>query len=132
VLVVEDGPTLTHGGMPWGAGLVAARAAGAQIVDPRPFAAAGFRQTFAHHPHIGPVLPALGYSPEQVEALRQSIGATPADVVVAATPIDLAALIAMDKPVVRARYDFAEMEMPGLAGIVADFLASRRPCTSAG
>ncbi len=128
VLVVEDGPTLTHGGMPWGAGYVAAQRAGAQLVDPRPFLAAGLREAFARYPHIGPVLPALGYSPGQVEALRQTIVATPADVVVAATPIDLAALIEVDKPVVRARYDYAERGGPGLAGILADFLASRKPC----
>jgi predicted GTPase len=123
VLVVEDGPTLTHGGMPWGAGHVAASRAGATIVDPRPFAAPGLREVFAAFPHIGPVLPALGYSPAQVEALRQSIATTPADVVVAATPIDLAALIEIDKPVVRVRYEFAEMAAPGLAGIVRDFLS---------
>ncbi|RLJ64704.1 cyclic 2,3-diphosphoglycerate synthase [Sulfurisoma sediminicola] len=123
VLVVEDGPTLTHGGMPWGAGHVAALRAGAQLVDPRPYAAPGLREAFAAYPHIGPVLPALGYSPAQVEALRQSIAATPADVVVAATPIDLAALIEIDKPVVRVRYEFAEMEVPGLVGAVRDFLA---------
>jgi predicted GTPase len=123
VLVVEDGPTLTHGGMPWGAGHVAALRAGAQLVDPRTYAAPGLREAFVAFPHIGPVLPALGYSPAQVEALRQSIAATPADVVVAATPIDLAALIEIDKPVVRVRYEFAETEAPGLAGIVGDFLA---------
>jgi predicted GTPase len=122
VLVVEDGPTLTHGGMPWGAGHVAALAAGGTLVDPRPYAVAGIREAFVQYPHIGPVLPALGYSPEQVAALRQSVRATPAEVVVAATPIDLAALLDLDRPVVRARYEFAEAETPGLAGIVADFL----------
>jgi predicted GTPase len=123
VLVVEDGPTVTHGGMPWGAGHVAALRAGATIVDPRPFAAPLLRETYERYPHIGAVLPALGYSREQLEALRQTIDATPADVVVAATPIDLAALIRLNKPVLRARYEFAETATPGLAGIVADFLA---------
>jgi predicted GTPase len=132
VLVVEDGPTLTHGGMPWGAGHVAALAAGAQLVDPRPYAVGGMREAYTRYPHIGPVLPALGYSPAQVEDLRQSIRATPAELVIAATPIDLAALIDIDKPVLRVRYEFAEVETPGLAGIVAGFLASRRPCTSWG
>ncbi len=125
VLVVEDGPTVTHGGMPWGAGHVAALREGAVLVDPRPYAAPLLHEVYARYPHIGAVLPALGYSREQLEALRQTIDATPADVVVAATPIDLAALIRLNKPVVRARYEFAEIETPGLAGIVAEFLERR-------
>jgi predicted GTPase len=123
VVVVEDGPTLTHGGMPWGAGHLAAQRAGAGIVDPRPFAGPALRAVFARHPHIGAVLPAVGYAPEQLEALRQALNATPADLVVSATPIDLAALIEVHKPVVRARYAFAEMETPGLAGVVEAFLS---------
>ncbi|MBS1157108.1 MAG: putative cytoplasmic protein [Proteobacteria bacterium] len=122
VLVVEDGPTVTHGDMPWGAGFVAATAAGAQIIDPRPFAAPLLAAAYAQYPHLGAVLPALGYSPEQLEALQQSINAAPVDLVVAATPIDLGALLSLNKPVVRARYEFAEMDEPGLAGIVKDFL----------
>ncbi|PKO71876.1 MAG: GTPase [Betaproteobacteria bacterium HGW-Betaproteobacteria-14] len=123
VLVVEDGPTLTHGGMPWGAGHVAALQAGAEIVDPRPFAGPDIRALYARYPHIGEVLPAAGYSRTQLDALRQAINATPADIVVSATPIDLAALIQVHKPVVRARYEFAEVETPGLAGAVEAFLA---------
>jgi predicted GTPase len=123
VLVVEDGPTLTHGGMPWGAGHLAALQAGAEIVDPRPFAAPAIRAVYARHPHIGNVLPAVGYARGELDALRQTINATPADLVVSATPIDLAALIQVHKPVVRARYEFAEMETPGLAGAVEAFLA---------
>ena len=123
VLVVEDGPTLTHGGMPWGAGHAAALQAGAEIVDPRPFAGPAIRAIYSRHPHIGEVLPATGYSREQLDALRQTINATPADLVVSATPIDLAALIQVHKPVVRARYEFAEIETPGLAGAVDAFLA---------
>ena len=123
VLVVEDGPTLTHGGMPWGAGHAAALQAGAVIVDPRPFAGPAIRAIYSRHPHIGEVLPATGYSREQLDALRQTINATPADLVVSATPIDLAALIQVHKPVVRARYEFAEIETPGLAGAVDAFLA---------
>lgn len=122
-LVVEDGPTLTHGGMPWGAGHVAALQAGAEIVDPRPFAGPALRALYTRYPHIGDVLPAAGYTREQLEALRQTINATPADVVVSATPIDLAALIQVHKPVVRARYEFAELDTPGLAGVVEAFLA---------
>jgi predicted GTPase len=123
VLVVEDGPTLTHGGMPWGAGHLAALRAGAEIVDPRPFAGPAIRALYTRYQHIGEVLPATGYSREQLDALRQTINATPADFVVSATPIDLAALIEVHKPVVRARYEFAEMESPGLAGAVDAFLA---------
>ncbi len=122
VLVVEDGPTLTHGGMPWGAGHVAALQAGAEIVDPRPYAGPAIRALYTRYPHIGDVLPATGYSREQLEALRQTINATPADVVVSATPIDLAALIQVHKPVVRARYEFAEVESPGLAGALDAFI----------
>jgi len=123
VLVVEDGPTLTHGGMPWGAGHLAALRAGATIVDPRPFAGPAIRSLYTRYPHIGEVLPATGYSREQLDALRQAINATPADLVVSATPIDLAALVQAHKPVVRARYEFAEAESPGLAGAVDAFLS---------
>jgi len=98
VLVVEDGPSTTHGGMPYGAGYVAAVRAGAErIVDPRPYAAPQIAAAYARYPHLGPVLPALGYSPAQVEALQATIAAVPADVVVSGTPIDLAALIRPDK-----------------------------------
>ncbi len=123
VLVVEDGPTITHGGMPHGAGYVAALAAGASIVDPRAGATPEIAAVYAAYPHIGAVLPAMGYSPEQREALARTINAAAADVVVAATPIDLAALLALDKPVVRARYEYADREMPGLAAHIERFLA---------
>ena len=123
VLVIEDGPTTTHGGMPYGAGHVAAtRALAAQIVNPRPHAAPRIAAVYAAHPHLGAVLPAMGYSAPQLADLAQTINATPADVVVSATPIDLAALICVNKPVIRARYEFADMEDPGLAGIVEDYL----------
>ena len=126
VLVVEDGPTITHGGMPHGAGYLAAMQAGAAtIVDPRASAAPEIAAVYAQYPHIGLVLPAMGYSPAQLEALRRTINAARADAVVAATPIDLAALIALDKPVVRARYEFADSETPGLAAELDRFLAGR-------
>jgi len=124
VLVVEDGPTLTHGGMPYGAGWVAAtRAGAATIVDPRRSASPGVRAIFARYPHIGPVLPAVGYDADQLEGLRETINAAAADVVVAATPLDLAALIALEKPVVRARYEFADAGEPTLGSLVDAFLA---------
>jgi len=126
VLVIEDGPTITHGGMPHGAGYVAALQAGAAaIVDPRASAAPEIAAVYAQYPHIGPVLPAMGYSPAQLEALRQTINNARADVVVAATPIDLAALIDLDRPVVRARYEFVDSETPGLAAELDRFLAGR-------
>jgi predicted GTPase len=119
VLAIEDGPTVTHGGMPYGAAFVAAeRAHAARIVDPRPWAAPDIAAVYVRYPHIGAVLPAMGYTPAQLEALRATIDATEADFVVAGTPIDLAALIKVNKPVLRARYDFAEVELPGLWGAV--------------
>jgi predicted GTPase len=126
VLVIEDGPTLTHGGMAHGAGYLAALRAGAQsIVDPRPAAVPEIAAVYAQFPHIGSVLPAVGYSPAQLDALRRTIEATAAEVVVAATPVDLAALLGIAKPVVRARYEFQDLDSPGLRGSVEHFLASR-------
>ena len=122
VLVVEDGPTLTHGGMGYGAGHVAAVAAQANIVDPRSYATAEIAAVYAEYPHIGPVLPAVGYHPAQLRALSDTIRAVPADVVVAATPCNLAALIDIDKPVIRARYEFAEPGEPQLSSLIDTFL----------
>ena len=127
VLVVEDGPTLTHGGMAYGAGSVAARAAGvAEIIDPRPFAAPDIARLYDAYPHIGPVLPAVGYSPQQLAALRDTINASNAEVVVSATPADLTRLIAIRKPVVRARYEFEERGEPRLGELVDRFLRAHR------
>jgi len=123
VLVVEDGPTITHGGMPYGAGFVAAtQAEAAEIVDPRPGAAPEIAAVYAQYPHIGPVLPAVGYSPQQLRALGETIDAAAADVVVAATPADLAALVPIRTPVVRVTYEFAEVGEPRLSDLVTDFL----------
>lgn len=120
VLAVDDGPTLTHGGMAYGAGYVAAREAGAgELVDPRPFATPAIAAAFARYPHLGAVLPALGYGDEQVAELRATIEAAPPDVVVVAgTPIDLAALLHLDRPVVRARYEYADAGEPSLGAII--------------
>jgi predicted GTPase len=124
VLVVEDGPSITHGGMAYGAGTVAAtRARAAEIVDPRAFATPEMAAVYADYPHIGRVLPAVGYGAGQLEALRATIERADVDVVVAATPIDLAAVIEVGKPVVRARYEFADSDEPGLETLVAKFLA---------
>ncbi len=123
VLVVEDGPTTTHGGMAYGAGYVAAtNAEAAEIVNPRTFVVPEIADVYARYPHIHSVLPAMGYSPKQLEALRQTINNTAADVVVSATPIDLAALIKVNKPVIRARYEFAEVGEHSLGNLVEKFL----------
>jgi predicted GTPase len=124
VIVVDDGPTLTHGGMPYGAGYVAATAGGAaEILDPRTAAAPAIRAVFDAHPHLGKVLPAMGYSPAQLAALAETINRSEAEVVVSGTPLDLARLIPLSKPVVRARYDFAEAGTPTLASLVDAMLA---------
>jgi predicted GTPase len=125
VLVIEDGPTLTHGGMAHGAGWRAATDAGAVVVDPRRWAGPELSAAFAEYPHIGPVLPALGYFPAQIQEMRALVENCSAQYVVCGTPIDLAALLAVHKPVLRARYDFAECETPGLRGAIMEFLYSR-------
>jgi predicted GTPase len=122
VLVVENGPAITHGGMPYGAGLVAATAAGAEIVDPRLSADPELRKVFGDYPHIGNVLPAVGYSTTQLQALENTINNADADVVVSATPFDLARLLRLNKRVVRARYEFAEMGEPSLSAIIDAFI----------
>ncbi len=124
VLVVDDGPTLTHGGMPFGAGTVAARAAGAAtLVDPRPYAMGSIRETFARFPHLGPVLPAMGYSDAQLAELAATIQATDCDVVVTGTPIDLTRLLDAGHPVRHATYALREVGHPDLVDVLAPFLA---------
>ncbi|MCP5060010.1 MAG: GTPase [bacterium] len=122
VVVVDDGPTLTHGGMAWGAGFRAAVAAGAQVVDPRLGSAPEIRAVFDAYPHLGDVLPAMGYGEAQLEALRRTLEATDAELVVAGTPVDLAALIPLRIPVVRARYAYEDLDEPGLAGHIERFV----------
>lgn len=120
VLVVEDGPTLTHGGMAFGAGTVAALAEQAgELVDPRPFARGPIAETFAAYPHLGRVLPAMGYSSEMLGALAATIDAVDADVVVTGTPIDLGRLIDVRQPLRRARYEIEEVGTPTLADVLA-------------
>jgi len=114
-LVVEDGPTLTHGEMAYGAGWVAARRYGAAvIVDPRPYAVGSIAATYEKYPTTGDVLPAMGYGEKQVEELAATIRATEADVIVIGTPIDLTRLIEFDKPSVRVRYELQEIGDPTL------------------
>ena len=123
VLVVEDGPSITHGGMAYGAGYVAAtQAQVGAVVDPRPWATAPLQAVYAQYPHIGPVLPAVGYGAAQLDALRASLAAADVDLIISATPCDLAALIPIDKPVLRARYEFAEVGTPGLGARIDAFV----------
>jgi predicted GTPase len=119
VLCVEDGPTLTHGGMSFGAAVVAAKRAGAaELVDPRPYLVGSLKKTFEDYPHIGPLVPAMGYGDDMVADLEATINATPADVVVAGTPIDLGRLIKADKPVVRVQYELKVVGEPTLEDVI--------------
>ena len=123
VLVIEDGPTLTHGGMTHGAGYVAAVQHGArEIIDPRPHAAPGIAVVYARYPHIGHVLPALGYSSGQIDELRATIARCNAEVVVSATPFDLGSFVGVAAPIVRARYELAEIEGAALGERLDSFL----------
>jgi predicted GTPase len=127
VLVIEDGPTITHGGMPHGAGFLAAKTAGAVVVDPRDSAEPELREIFKAYPHIGKVLPAVGYGPAQLAALERTINNAAVDAVVSATPLDLGRLVRVDKTIVRARYEFAETDEPRLSTIVDAFIDSLAP-----
>ena len=123
VLVVEDGPTLTHGEMKLGAGTVAAMKFGAaELVDPRPFVVGKLAETFKIYPNIGTLLPAMGYSDEQLKDLETSINNTDCDVVVIGTPIDLTRIVKINKPTARVFYDLQEIGKPDLDGILTDFV----------
>lgn len=121
VLVIEDGPTLTHGEMAYGAGWVAARRFGAAaIVDPRPYAVGTIVETYQKYPSTGPILPAMGYGEAQMRDLEQTIANAPVDLVISATPIDLTRVIRIDKPIQRVRYELAEIGQPDLASILTE------------
>jgi len=123
VLVVEDGPTLTHGNMKIGAGTVAARKYGASLlVDPRPFIAGKLEETFRTYPDIGTLLPAMGYGDEQISDLEKTINGTDCDSVIIATPIDLGRIIKINKPSVKVDYDLQEIGKPDLNELIGDFL----------
>ncbi len=123
VLVVEDGPTLTHGEMKIGAGTVAALKFGAsELIDPRPYTVGKLSETFRIYPNIGTLLPAMGYGDEQVSDLEKTIENTPCDAVVIGTPIDLARVIKINKPTVKVGYDLQEIGTPNLTGILDEFV----------
>ncbi|MEM4232580.1 MAG: cyclic 2,3-diphosphoglycerate synthase [Thermoplasmata archaeon] len=122
VLVIEDGPTVTHGEMRYGAGFIAAKNAGAkEIIDPRPFAVNSIKQTFEKYSHLERVLPAMGYGNQQVKDLEETINAADCDVVVSGTPIDLNRVLKANKPVVRVRYELKVLDSPSLEELVAKF-----------
>ena len=121
VLAIEDGPTLTHGEMTYGAAVLAAKANGAAgLVDPRPFAVGSIAQTFERYPHVGELLPAMGYGAKQIEELRQTIARSDADLVLIGTPIDLRRLVEMDKPALRVTYRLEESGEPTLGSILLE------------
>ncbi len=121
VLVVEDGPTLTHGEMAYGAGVVAAEYFGAaEIVDPHPYAVRSIAATYEKYPSTGPVLPAMGYGAQQIADLEETINVTPADMVLIATPIDLARIVDIDRPNQRVRYELQEIGRPTLSEILRE------------
>ena len=106
VLVIEDGPTITHGGMPDGAGASACRKVAMELVDPRPYAVGSLKEVYEKYPHIGKVLPAMGYSEEQIKDLEETIRNSESEAVVIATPTDLRRKIKIHQPTVRVLYDF--------------------------
>jgi predicted GTPase len=125
VLVVEDGPTVTHGGMTYGAGALAARQQGAaELVDPRPFAVGSLKAVFKAYPHLTQALPAEGYFPQQLKDMEATIQATPCDLVLIATPIDLSRLIRISQPVLRVSYRVEDWGKPTLEEVIGDFLPS--------
>jgi predicted GTPase len=121
VLVVEDGPTLTHGNMKYGAGVIAARQHGAsELVDPRPYAIGSIAETFEHYPDIGTLLPAMGYGDDQVADLEETINACDCDAVVIGTPIDLARIVKIEKPHTRVTYELERVSGPSLRELLED------------
>lgn len=125
VVVVEDGPTLTHGGMAYGAGVIAARQLHAQLVDPRPYAVGSLRDVFDQHKHLADLAPAMGYGAAQMRELEETINAAPADAVIIGTPINLGRLLNLNKPSVRVRYELQELGETDLESILAKRILSK-------
>ena len=127
VVIVEDSPTVTHGGSPYGAGYVAAKKYGAgEIVDPRPYAKGIIAEMYKEYTHMGPVIPSTGYTPEQIKALEETINSIPADVVVSGTPIRLERIINVNKPIIQVRYDVKIIEGPTIEDMINEFLERTR------
>jgi predicted GTPase len=124
VLVVEDGPTLTHGSMPYGAATILAKRLGAsELVDPRPYAVGSIKEAYEKYPHLGFVLPALGYSEKQIAELNETVSRTPCDAVVIGTPVDLRKLMKINKPTVRVKYELKVLGPISLEQILDNFLS---------
>ncbi|RJS70289.1 GTPase [Candidatus Bathyarchaeota archaeon] len=123
VLVIEDGPTLTHGNMPYGAGAIISKKLGAsEIVDPRPYAVGSIKETYKKYTHLGAILPAVGYGERQIAELKETIDKTPCDTVVIGTPIDLRRVMTIDKPTVRVKYELKVLGPTTLEQILEEFL----------
>lgn len=123
VLVIEDGPTLTHGEMSYGAGIVAAEKFGAEeIIDPRPYAIGSLKEVYRKYPHIGALLPAMGYSKRQISELQRVINSVKCDSVIVATPIDLRRILKVNKPTVRVKYELQEIGKPDLREVLSKFV----------
>ena len=127
VLVLEDGPTLTHGGMSFGAGVMAARQyEAAELIDPRPFAVGSIGQVFSTYPHIGALLPAMGYGAQQIQELGETINRVDCDLVLIATPVDLSRIISIRQPTCRVTYEFEEIGRPNLQDVLQDILVKAK------
>ena len=126
-MVVEDGPTLTHGGMKYGAGVVAAKRLGAaQIIDPRPWVTGTIAEVFKTYPDIGSLLPAMGYGRRQLADLEETLNRIPCDSVVIATPIDLGRVISIKHPATTVTYELSERGTPDIAGVIGAFAEGLR------
>jgi predicted GTPase len=126
VLVVEDGPTLTHGGTSYGAGMIAAKQLGCEVIDPRSYAVGSIKDTYKNFPNLGKILPAMGYNDEQMKELEDTINKAKCDAVLVGTPFDLARLLKINKPSVRVRYKIEEIGKPDLREIIEDFLKKHK------
>jgi len=122
VVVIEDSPTVTHGGLPYGAGYVAAKKYGAEIIDPRPYAVGIIKRMFEEYKHIGPVLPSTGYTPDQIRDLEETLHRIDCDVIVLGTPADITKLIKIDKPVTRVSFELKIVEGPTIKELIDEFL----------
>lgn len=122
VLVIEDSPTVTHGGLPYAAGYVAAVKYGGEVVDPRPYATKFFKKIYTEYPHMGPILPSTGYTLDQLKELEETINRAPVDVVLLGTPSDITRLVKLNKPIVRVTYRLRVLEGPSIAEYVDTFL----------
>ena len=130
VLVVEDGPTLTHGEMSYGAGVVAARQwEASELVDPRPYAVGSIHGTYERYPHMTNLLPAMGYGETQRHELEETINRVPCDLVLVATPVNLAGILNLSKPSIRVSYEAEELSRPGLLEILTEFTAKKKTPT---